>query len=496
MTRAIGIDLGTTFCAVSVVGENGPEILLNREGERITPSVVLFLEDEAVVGSMAKQMATSAPEDVVQFVKRNMGDPHWTFVTSGGEEYGAEWVSAIILRRLKEDAELALGAPVTQAVITVPAYFDDARRRATQDAGEMAGLEVLGVINEPTAAALAHGLRTALNGRILVYDLGGGTFDVTVMDVRGDRFEVLATRGDRNLGGFNWDNELIGHLAGEVQRQTGVDLLDDDRAAAELRDKAETVKRTLTTVAETKVFLRAAGRMVPVPVTRELFASLTRGLLARTRSIADLAVEDARLDWSDIDHLLLVGGSTRMPMVGEMLSGLTGLVPLHGANPDELVALGAAIRADLLTASPRTPRITIQDVTALGLGVIALDTDTGREGNHVLVPRNTAIPADGEQDFVTTSGNQTEVLIQITEGDDEDVEFVQIVGSAHLRLPPRSEPTPMRIVISFDADAVIFAEVFHRDTGAKLGDLQIDRSGLSRTEVEQGVVAIRGLAVN
>jgi len=292
--RVVGIDLGTTYSAVAIVGPDGlPEIIPNREGERITPSVVMFHEDFATVGSSAKQSAAESPDDVVQFVKRRMGDRDWTFVTSTGEHIEAETVSAAILRRLKEDAEIALGDTVTDAVITVPAYFDDARRRATIDAGEIAGFNVLGVINEPTAAAVHYGLESGMEGNVLVYDLGGGTFDVTVMRIIGTDFRVLSVQGDRNLGGFNWDNELMRFIAREVHRESGVDPLEDDLLEAELRDKAERAKRVLTTTPETRVVMRIDRRSYTVRLTREGFEDLTRGLLARTRSNVELALADA-----------------------------------------------------------------------------------------------------------------------------------------------------------------------------------------------------------
>ncbi|WP_420121164.1 Hsp70 family protein, partial [Nakamurella sp.] len=354
--RAVGIDLGTTYSAIAALGPDGrPVILANREGERITPSVVLFHDDGALVGSAAKQAAADAPDDVVQFVKRRMGDRSWAFVTSTGEEVDAESVSAAILRRLKVDAELALGEPVTHAVITVPAYFDDARRQATIDAGEIAGFTVLGVINEPTAAAVHDGLETGMQGNVLVYDLGGGTFDVTVMRIDGNDFRVLSVQGDRNLGGFNWDNELMRYIADQVHRESGVDPLEDDLLEAELRDKAERAKRALTTTPETRVVLRVDRRSYSVKVTRALFDELTRGLLARTRSNVELALADARLAPSDIDELLLVGGSTRMPMVRELLTAMIGRPPRAGGYPDEAVALGAAVQAGLLAAATTLP---------------------------------------------------------------------------------------------------------------------------------------------
>ncbi|MEP6561188.1 MAG: Hsp70 family protein [Nakamurella sp.] len=502
MGRAVGIDLGTTYSAVAIIGGTGlPEIIPNREGDRITPSVVLFQDDSAVVGSMAKRAVTDAPEDVVQFVKRKMGDRSWQFITSTGEQYDAEWISAIILRRLKEDAELALGEPVTHAVITVPAYFDDARRRATIDAGQIAGFDVLGVINEPTAAAVAYGIESGIQGDVLVYDLGGGTFDVTVMRIHQTNFEVLASRGDRNLGGFNWDNELINYLVEQVRATTGVDLIDDDFLMAELREKVELAKRTLTTMAEAKVMLRINRKPIVFQLTRKLFEELTHPLLSRTRTNVELAIEDARLGLTDVDHLLLVGGSTRMPMVRQMLTALTGREPSIGVNPDEAVALGAAVQAKLLVdlsapAAAATTPIGIQDVTAHGLGVVALHPTTQVRENHVLLPHNSKIPGRGSKDFVTAQAGQNEILVEITEGDDDDVEFVTIVGEGRMELGPRTERTPIRVEIAFTADAVITAEVYHQQTGEKFGELAIERtSNLSRSEIELATMTLQSLEV-
>ncbi len=509
MGRAVGIDLGTTYSAVAIVAPSGsPEIIANREGERITPSVVMFQDDSVAVGSMAKQAVTDAPEDVVQFVKRRMGDRSWSFTTTGGDQYDAEWISAVILRRLKDDAEMALGEPVTDAVITVPAYFDDARRRATIDAGHIAGFNVLGVINEPTAAAVAYGLESGIQGTVLVYDLGGGTFDVTVMRVTGNDFQVVATRGDRNLGGFNWDNALITYVAEQVMERTGVDLLEDDQAMAELREKAELAKRTLTTMPEARVLLRVNRKPVTIAVTRQLFDALTRPLLSRTRSNVESALEDARLGLTEVDHLLLVGGSTRMPVVREMLTTLTGREPSIGVHPDEAVALGASVQAMLLASrgratdnpippTPADPPVTIHDVTALGVGVVAINPSTNKRENHVLLPHNSKIPGRGEQNFRTTTPGQIELLVEITEGDDDDLEYVTVVGQAGMTLRPRPELTPLRVVISVSADAVIYAEVFDQVSAHKIGDLAIERkSNLSRRQIDAATATLQSWDVS
>ncbi len=504
----VGIDLGTTYSAVAVVGQLGqPEMLVNREGERITPSVVLFQGDATLVGSMALRSAPTAPDDVVQFVKRQMGDPSWKFTTSTGRQYSAEEVSALILRRLKDDAELALGSSVDSAVITVPAYFDDARRKATLDAGQIAGLDVKRVLNEPTAAALAYGLDSQADGTILVYDLGGGTFDVTIMRITGMDFDVVATMGTRNLGGFDWDNELMKYVNAQVVEQGGPDIFDDDVRTAELRDKSEMAKRTLTTMNETKVFISTEGGNFSVPLSREQFVALSRGLLGRTESITEMALEDAKLSWEAIDRVLLVGGSTRMPMVWDLVTRMSGKEPERSINPDEVVALGAAIQAHLCVeeggergrgylagTDGATPRIS--DVAALGLGILA-DDELDIERNFVLIAHNSKIPAKGSDVFYTKVENQRQIHIKITEGDDSDPSFVKIVGDSVFDMPPYPAEAPVEVRLSFDVDGIIHAEVFDGTTSKKLGDMQIDRvSNLTDDQIQAASLSIQRMEVN
>jgi molecular chaperone DnaK len=506
----IGIDLGTTYSAIGVVGSLGkPEIVPNREGDRLTPSVVLFQGEETLVGAQAKRTAPTAPDDVAQFVKRKMGDRTWKFVTSDDRQYSAEEVSAIILRRLKEDAEIALGDPVTDAVITVPAYFDDARRKATIDAGVIAGLNVRRVLNEPTAAALAYGLDSQETGTVLVYDLGGGTFDVTIMKIAAGHFDVIGTHGDRNLGGFDWDNELMKYVNQQVIEQGGADLFEDDLRTAELRDKAELAKRSLTTMAETKVFIPVGGRTLPVRITRATFEELTKGLLGRTKDITELALEEAGLGWADIDKLLLVGGSTRMPMVQEMMRRVSGMEPERSINPDEVVALGAAIQAHLCAAEDdaslpelagtRNGQVSISDVAAHGLGILAIDQDAGIPRNFVLIKQNTTIPVFAKDVFETLQDNQRIWKVQITEGDDPDPDFVKVVGESSLPLPPYPKGAPLEVRMSFDPDGVIFAEIYDLTPKPEkyLGKMQIDRvSNLKPGEVDAARHGIQKLEIN
>jgi molecular chaperone DnaK len=507
--RAVGIDLGTTYSAVAVLRETGePEILPNRDGEDITPSVVLMQAvgdgDEPLVGTMAKHSAASAPDDVVQFVKRHMGDPSWRFDSTSGGSYTAEEVSAIILKRLKEDAELALGEPVVDAVITVPAYFDDARRTATKHAGKIAGLNVLRVLNEPTAAALSFGLDTSAEGTVLVYDLGGGTFDVTLMRISNGEFEVLGTDGDRNLGGFDFDNRLIEYLAQKVEADGGPDLLGDPAQVAVLREKAEMAKRSLTTVATTTVHVSAEGKPYRVQVERVEFERMTADLLRRTEDLTEMVLEEAGLTWPQVDHVLLVGGSTRMPMVRALVERLAGKQADRSVHPDEAVALGAAIQAAveqsasagadlaLLDGKP----LVVADVTSQSLGVITVGDDLRTKLNTIVIPRNTKIPSKLSQDLQTIRDNQTALDVEVTQGDDTNPDYVVVVGSKTLPIPPYPAGAPVRVSYAYDIDQTIFVELTDLTTNQLLGTFEVDRlANLSDEQLNAAVAKVSALPV-
>jgi molecular chaperone DnaK len=510
--HTIGIDLGTTYSAAARVNELGkPEIVVNRDGERLTPSVVFFSGETPLVGTMAKRSAAASPLDAVQFVKRSMGDPTWRFETSAGTSYRPEEISAIILRRIKEDVELALGEEVTGAVITVPAYFDDAPRRATMDAGRIAGLTVHRVLNEPTAAALAYGVETKTNGTVLVYDLGGGTFDVTVLAVKGAEFDVLATHGDRNLGGFDFDNLLMQLLDERFQAAGGPSLLDNAEAEADLREKAEIAKRSLTTVEQTRVVLAADGVSKVIPVTRAEFEQVTSGLLSRTRDIAEMVVDDAGLDWSKIDHVLLAGGSTRMPMVARMIEQVWRREPVRGINPDEVVALGAAVQAHLIDAESavrdaRRPVLAsgltlprIRDVTSQGLGVIAVrrgaTSDEDIE-NVVIIPANTKIPARRAQTFETIQDNQTKLKVEVTQGDDHDPAYVRRIGEQTFDIPPYPAGAPFEVVYAYDEDQTVSIEVVDRTAGRSIGTFEVNNvATMGEAEVAAATDRMRRLDI-
>jgi len=490
----VGIDLGTTFSAIAYVNEEGkPEIIPNREGERITPSVVLFDGDAPIVGSIAKRSAVSSPLNVTQFVKRQMGEAAWRFQSPDDHEYTPEEVSALILKRLKDDAEAALNQEIHDAVVTVPAYFNDAQRKSTQDAGAVAGLNVLRIINEPTAAALAYGVdKGGHNQTVMVYDLGGGTFDVTIMRLGGNEIEVLATGGDKNLGGFDWDNDLMVFLNEEFRNTTGIDLFEDPTAEQDLRDKAEMAKKTLASRDQAKVYLAAGGKNASIPITREQFESISAGLLSRTETIMEMVLEDAHLQWKDIDKILLVGGSTRMPAVPALVERIAGKKPSTELHPDEVVAMGAALLGALLQQESGKaglapvallPNVKISDVNSHSLGVVAMDGRSGNLYNSVILPKDSKIPGKASKIYGTVSDNQTEVEVEVTEGEDEDLEYVKVVGKGTMRIPPYPQGAPVEVFFEYDVDGIIHVTVFDRTANRLLGELQIKRES-NRTDAE------------
>ena len=496
MGRAIGIDLGTTYSAAAILQPDGkPAILPNSEGQNITPSVVLFPDvgngyDEPLVGDMAKHSAATSPLDVVQFVKRQMGDPNWRFESTSGSTYTAEEVSAIILKKLKNDAELALGEPVTDAVITVPAYFDDTRRVATKQAGRIAGLNVLRVLNEPTAAAISYGLNYESNGTVLVYDLGGGTFDVTIMEIKDGSFDVLATDGNRNLGGFDFDNRIANYVMQELENQgAGSDLSLDDSLVAEVREKSELAKKSLSTVTQANIILSVRGKQYRIKITRDYFEEITKDLLRTTQELVEDVMDAAGKKWADIDHLLLIGGSTRMPMVRNMVKEISGKQPELNVNPDEAVALGAAIQAYVCeqegsTAEGETALVptvvndmvlTISDVTSQALGVILLN-ENDQEENFVVIPKNSKIPTKGQRHAVTVVDNQSCIYVQVTQGDDSDVRYAVIFGGKEIPIPQYRKGAPFTVSYAYDIDQTVYVELFDDTANKTVGTFEIDRS--------------------
>ncbi len=466
---AVGIDLGTTYSLVAHLDAQGrPCCISNAHGELLTPSVVLFEEGGAVVGKEAVLASAGEPDRVAECVKRDMGAKAYR-KRINGEHLPPEVISSLVLRSLKADAERKLGGPVTRAVITVPAYFEETRRRATMDAGKLAGLEVLDIINEPTAAAIAYGYHLGFLDRgckaageqplrVLVFDLGGGTFDVTIVEIRGADFKALATDGDVQLGGKDWDEALVNLAAGRLGPQSGEDLRENPFTRQELWLGAELAKRTLTDRKKAALHVNHAGSRLKAEVTREEFEEATAGLLERTRLTTEIVVRQAGLGWGDIDRVLLVGGSTRMPMVRRMLREMTGKEPEGALNPDEAVAHGAALYAELLApragAAQAPAPFTVVNVNSHSLGVLGSDARTGRKFNKILIPKNSPLPVTVSKEFKTFKPNQRSVQVKVLEGEGEQPDACTVIGVCAIRDLPAELPTgwPVRVSYTYEAN--------------------------------------------
>ncbi|MBP2111860.1 molecular chaperone DnaK [Paenibacillus silagei] len=485
MSKVIGIDLGTTNSCVAVMEGGEAVVIPNPEGARTTPSVVGFKKDgERIVGETAKRQAITNPDRTIASIKRHMGTGHKESID--GKDYSAQEISAMILQKLKSDAEAYLGQTVTQAVITVPAYFNDSQRQATKDAGKIAGLEVLRIVNEPTAAALAYGLEKSEDHTILVYDLGGGTFDVSILELGDGFFEVKATSGDNRLGGDDFDQLVMDYLVAEFKKEQGIDLSKDKAAVQRLKDAAEKAKKELSGVLTTTVSLPFITVVDGVPqhleinLTRAKFDELTASLVERTLGPTRQALKDAGMTPADLNRIVLVGGSTRIPAVQDAIKKLTGKEPHKGVNPDEVVALGAAVQAGVLTGDVKD--VVLLDVTPLSLGI-----ETAGGVFTKMIERNTTIPTSKSQVFSTFADSQPSVEIHVLQGEREMANGNKTLGRFMLNeIPPAPRGVP-QIEVTFDIDANGIVNVSATDKGTnKSQKITItSSSGLSDAEVEQ-----------
>ncbi len=503
--KAIGIDLGTTFCAMAHIDAYGkPQIIPNSESERITPSVILFDGNSAIVGTLAKQNAVSEPEKIVDFVKREMGKSKSEFHREfGGKGYSAEELSAIIIKKLKSDAEKYLGQAITDAVITVPAYFNDAERTATLHAGQLAGLNVLQIINEPTAAALAYGLdKLDSDQTVFVFDLGGGTFDVTIMRIEGHHIRMLASNGDHRLGGKDWDDVIVNWVAEEFDKIHGENPLLDLQSYQDLYSRAVTGKLQLSGRQKSTIVHSYNGRSVKIDLTREDFEQRSRHLLEKCKAICEIVMQEAQMDWSKIDRILLTGGMTRMPAVREMIGSISNVPLAEDVSPDEAVAIGAAIQAILALLAeedrlgervlPIETReqfstsdgglIRVTNITTHTMGVVLWDDSKVEEYVFSMIKKMTPIPVETKNSFGTAKANMKNAIVRVVEGESTVPGECTPLGTCEIELPPfLPKGSPVELTYCYDANQVLEVTV---DAYGKQNKVFIARTtGLSANEI-------------
>lgn len=515
--KAIGIDLGTTFSAVAHIDAYGkPQIIPNSESERITPSVILFDGGTAVVGTVAKNNSVAEPERIVDFVKREMGKPKEQFHREfDGKIYAAEELSALILKKLKADAERYLKEPVTDAVITVPAYFSDAERIATITAGQLAGFNVLQIINEPTSAAVAYGLdKLDEDQTVFVFDLGGGTFDVTIMRIEGHQITMLGTNGDHRLGGKDWDDVIVNFVSEEFDREHGENPLLDLQSYQDLQSRALAAKIQLSSRPRTAVVHSYNGKSVKVELTREDFEQRTRHLVEKCKTICEIVLEEAALKWPDIDKVLLVGGMTRMPMIREMVAELTSVPLAADVNPDEAVAIGAAIQAILIMLEeeeksgeqvlPEDTRqqfssrdgalMQVTNITSHTLGVVLWDDNQLEEYVFPMINKMSAIPATSKNFFGTASANMPKAVVRIVEGESTLPAECTPLGTCDVKLPPfLPKGSPVELIYQYNPNQVLEVSVHACGSETKIS---IERNtGLAPDEIAEATAGIANLTV-
>lgn len=524
MGKYVGIDLGTTFSVIAYIDADGnPQVLSNNEGQNITPSAVLFDGDSVIVGADAKSESYTNADHYVAFAKREMGNVNKKF-TIDGDKYTPETISALILKKLKTDAEAVLDDTIEGAVITVPAYFTDVSRKATMDAAEIAGINVLGIINEPTAAALAYGLTKSQEKtkKILVYDLGGGTFDVSIMQLDDERIEILSSVGDSHLGGYDFDKIIVDMFIDAADEQ-GINVEDDMQARQQLQIRAEEIKKAFSAGrSKQRLSIPVNGKNVTVEISKEDYDAELEPYIFRTVGMMDRALEEAGMEYSDLDKILLVGGSTRIPLVRSMLQEETNITPSMDIHPDEAVAIGAAFHAaKIAQESVKTTvnsvlkktetsqnngqnvkkepfvvkpedipvvkkKIEFIDRTTHGIGIQIWDEDMGVDKNSVILPKNTPLPAEASRDFITLMDFQEAIDVKILQGEYEEIQYATVIGESSLRLRPKPKGSPVRVVISCDINAIIHVSISDLTDNENLGEMSIDRSSnMSADEKEE-----------